>query len=242
VKIINTPQRSQEWFEARNACLVTASDAGPWLFGTDKTSQKARKTRIYKYLRNQMLAAIPRDEWERKKSEDDEKRMSFNPSVQRGVEQEDEARNLWSDIHRLFVDTPGMITTDCGLFGASPDGLILSREMEPEDNDAVLIKCAAAGLEIKCPDPETLIAWHDAGEMPSQHVDQCHFSLAVSGLRRWHFTGYFRGMPPFLWTVERDSYTEKMVAGMDALRVELEQTRERFTANWKAALERSRHE
>jgi hypothetical protein len=135
-----------------------------------------------------------------------------------------------------------MLTTDCGLFGASPDGFILSREMEPEDNDAVLTKCAAAGLEIKCPDPETLIAWHDANEMPAQHVDQCHFSLAVSGLYRWHFMGYFRGMPPFLWTVERDSYTEKMVAGMDALRVELEQTRQRFTANWKAALERSKHE
>jgi hypothetical protein len=155
--------------------------------------------------------------------------MSFNPSVQRGVEQEDEARNLWSDIHRLSVDTPGMITTDCGLFGASPDGLV-----------GYMSKLV--GLEIKCPDPETLIAWHDAGEMPAQHVDQCHFSLAVSGLYRWHFMGYFRGMPPFLWTVERDSYTEKMVAGMDALRAELEQTRERFTANWKAALERSKHE
>ena len=236
MKIIDTPQRSPEWFDARNACIVTASDAGPWLFGTDKVSQKARKIRIYKYLRNQMLATIPRDEWERKKSEDDEKRMSFNPSVQRGVEQEDEARNLWSDIHRLTVDTPGMITTECGLFGASPDGIIMDRVEDPNRTGM------HEGLEIKCPDPETLIAWHHANEMPTQHLDQCYFSLAVSGLDRWHFLGYFRGMPPFLSIVERDSYTERMEAGMASLRVELEQTREAFIANWKSAMERSQHE
>ena len=225
MKIIDIPQRSPEWFDARNACLVTASDAGPWLFGTDKVSQKARKARIYKYLRNQMIATIPRDEWERKKAEDDEKRMSFNPSVQRGVEQEDEARNLWSDIHGIAVDTPGMLTTDCGLFGASPDGITKT-----------------GGLEIKCPDPETLIAWHHVNEMPSQHFDQCMFSLAVTGLDTWHFMGYFRGMPPFLCVVERDSYTERIEAGMAALRAELEQTREAFLANWKNAMERSQHE
>lgn len=110
------------------------------------------------------------------------------------------------------VEQVGFCTTDDGRFGASPDGLIFEGETP------------IGGLELKCPESKTQIA-RALGEkvVPSEHKNQIHGGMIVTGLPWWDYLSYHESKPEssILVRIYPDNFT-------DALRIALEQFWERF--------------
>lgn len=184
--LIDCDQRSPEWFEARRGYL-TASNSGAWLTKSDKTSAKARATAAAQVLAE--LAGFP------------DPPIFENADIKRGIEQEPEALQYFQKLTGLTVDPIGFAKSQHGLFGCSPDGLILSD---------------SSGVEVKCPRASKLMEWLQAGTLPDNYHDQVHHSMAVTGAKEWHFIGYHRGLPAHHVLVKRDDYTEAMLEGLKA--------------------------
>jgi len=91
------------------------------------------------------------------------------------------------------VQRVGLITTDDGRVGCSPDGLL--------DDDS--------GIELKCARPDTHTKYLLAGVVPKEYRPQVHGAMFVTGRPRWVFMSYCRRMPPLIITVQRD---EKIIA------------------------------
>lgn len=191
--LIDCDQRTPEWFEARRGRL-TASNFGAWLTKSDKTSAKARSTAVAQVLAESTELPDPP--------------IHENPDIKRGIEQESEALQYFQKLTGLTVDPIGFAASKHGLFGCSPDGLILSE---------------SSGVEVKCPRASKLIEWHQAGILPDAYRDQVHGSMAVTGAKSWHFIGYHRGetktgktiiLPAFHILTHRDEYTEAIFEGL----------------------------
>lgn len=215
------PQRSAEWYAARAGCLLTASDAGAFLLGTDKRSRDARRRRILQHLCREcytggdaMLLEI---------AEKERKALDWNLPVQRGNTFEGAALEVLASIIGQPIEEVGLITTDDGLFGASTDGLIGE----------------TAIAETKVPLPETHLGYlldHRAtGAMVPDYLHQVHFGLAISGRETCHFyshpvpyldaAGVERQHPILHIVVRRDAFTESLVRGMEDFRREYLQVR-----------------
>jgi len=182
--LIDCDQRTDEWFTARRGRL-TASNFGVWLTKSDKTSQKARRTAAAQVLAD--LAGFP------------DPPVFENADIKRGIEWEPQAIQEFSRLTGLLVDPIGFAQSKHGLFGASPDGLILE---------------TGEGLEIKCPRASKLIEYHQAGELPDTYRDQVHGTMAVLGCKAYHFFAYHVGLPSFHIRVERSTYTDEMLEGL----------------------------
>ncbi|MDD5350023.1 MAG: YqaJ viral recombinase family protein [Chthoniobacteraceae bacterium] len=87
------------------------------------------------------------------------------------------------------VDQVGFITTDGGLVGCSPDGLL------PDECSGLEIKCLQATHHVRC-----LLD----GELPKDFAAQVHGSMWVTGLPQWKLFLYRRHFPPLLLTIQRD--------------------------------------
>lgn len=182
--LIDVDQRTPEWFTARRGRL-TASNFGAWLTKQDKTSQKARRTAAAQVLAD--LAGFP------------DPPVFVSADIQRGIDLEPQAIQEFSRLTGLAVDPIGFAQSKHGLFGASPDGLILS---------------TGEGLEIKCPRASKLIEYHQSGELPDSYRDQVHGTMAVLGCKAYHFFAYHEGLPSFHIRVERSTYTDEMLEGL----------------------------
>lgn len=182
--LIDVDQRTPEWFDARRGRL-TASNMGAWLVKNDKTSQKARRTAAAMILAER--AGFP------------DPPVKENDDIRRGIEWEPQAIQEFSRLTGLLVDPIGFAQSKHGLFGASPDGLILS---------------TGEGIEVKCPRASKLIQYHQAGELPDEYRDQVHGTMAVLGCKAYHFFAYHEGLPSFHVRVERDTYTNEMLEGL----------------------------
>ncbi len=86
------------------------------------------------------------------------------------------------------VQRVGLITTDCGRVGCSPDGLIGE----------------TAGVEAKCPKSETHLKYLLGGKLPADYVCQVHGALFVTGRQSWRFVSYARRFPMFVLNIERN--------------------------------------
>lgn len=128
-----------------------------------------------------------------------------NPATERGKETEGEAREAFRAVCSLSIEQVGFVLSDDGVCGCSPDSLILGTEGQH-----------VAGLEIKCPAPKVHVGYVLDDVLPSEYKQQVHGSMAVTGLKVWHFWSYFPGMKPFHKVVEWDEYTDKMAAGIKA--------------------------
>jgi YqaJ-like viral recombinase domain len=208
------PQNSPEWLEIRSKCLVTASDAGPYLFKKDKTSANARQKRILNFLCSDCYRYG--DAFLLSIKDKEQRNMAFNLAIQRGNHYEQEALGSLSSIIGQEINPVGIITTDDGLFGASPDGLI--------GNDA--------GCEVKVPLPETHLSYilehMETGEMINEYLYQVHFNLAISGRDVWHFYSHsvrrndeapdWVEHPPLHIQAHRNNITESILEGMEIMR------------------------
>lgn len=159
-------------------------------------------------------------EWADEVAASQERAMSYNIAVRRGNMLEPEARFFYEQKTGFKVDQPGYIQHDAGGFGCSPDGLIAG------DGDWVW------GLEIKCPMPETHMAYLLTGTLPSEYKYQVHGSMAVTGLDRWDFLSYCPGEAPLLLTVMRDEFTDRLERGLIELVAEKKKIEAKLAQIW----------
>lgn len=221
MNLYDVRQGSDDWHDIREAALVTASDAGEWIYENDKRSIAARQKRIAQYLQREAYSGGDPDLLAIR----DKKRRALDRdlAVQRGIKFEDEAMAEFEKLTGLETERVGVATTDDDLFVASPDRLIVG---------------ADEGVEGKVPLPEThlgyLIDNHRIGGMIDEYLHQVHFSLAVTGFDLWHFVSY---APPYRKAgklvrepilhirVQPGHITDKIRRGMAVMRAELARQR-----------------
>ena len=210
-------QGGEEWLALRRQ-FFTGSALGEWLLDGDrtKTSRKAWQNAIWNKLGEL--------------SQDDEPNFP-NWAMKRGTELEPTAREAY-EIHTGFrVTEIGFISHDSDGFGVSPDGLIYF-----DCGDAGAPDWVNHGLELKCPVARTMLKWLDAGALPDEHKLQVHASMAASGLRHWDFFAWHPELVPLHIIVERDDFTEKVLAGLLKLSDDYSQAKAKL-AGWIATSE-----
>jgi len=116
--------------------------------------------------------------------------------VEQGQILETEARPWLSLEYGIEIQSVGLITTDDGKVGCSPDGL-WGENM---------------GVEIKCPSPDTHVKYLLGTELPKDYAAQVHGGMFVTGFKQWRFLSYRRHFPPLLLTVQRDEKIQAVLA------------------------------
>ena len=191
--IVNTaPQGSPEWLLAR-AGLATAS-----MFKTARERLKngdlsaASKNYAFR-VAVERISGYPMDEG------------NFQTwAMKRGQELEPEARDAVSLHLAADIQECGFVTTDCGRFGASADGLI-------GDDQGVEIKCLVSPERVR----DALL-----NNDISDFMDQIQGGMWITGRSVWHlavYTPILAGVSRSLtvWTVPRDDqYIAKLEADL----------------------------
>ena len=173
MKILNHVQGSQEWLSAR-ASVPTASEFHNLFSDTGevRTGEMPRSYLGLKLAERWMGGPV----------------MSFaGGSAEQGTLLEPEAIGFFEVTLDITIQRVGLVLTDDGTYGASPDGL----------SDGV-------GWEVKSPQPHTFCTWLMDGTVPKKHLMQIHGGMLVTGLKEWRFAAYRRGFPSFVLTVKRD--------------------------------------
>jgi hypothetical protein len=140
--------------------------------------------------------------------------------MDRGIRMEPSAKLAYTkQTGREITDVGFIMPDNCSLYGGSPDGLIGTEGL----------------IEIKCPKPEAVIAYHAAGVLPVVYKPQCQGLLLISG-RPWiDFFAWHESLTPFLIRVKADEkYQQKIAEGLLLLLEEIEKI--------KACVKRENHE
>jgi hypothetical protein len=180
MKTLNVAQRSVEWMQAR-AGIPTASEFDQLVTPEFKIrTGEMRKSYLAKKLAEAWLGGpLPQ----------------FNSfDMDQGNILEEEAIPWYELEFGTTIERVGLLTTDDGRIGCSPDGLLKD-----------------GGIEIKCPLVQTHIGYLLAGELPKQYAAQVHGSMFVSGLPRWTFISYHRKLPALHLIIERDSAIDSAI-------------------------------
>ena len=118
-----------------------------------------------------------------------------NAAMERGNELEPAAKALYEFINGVEVVQVGLCLHDTLDCGASPDGLI----------------GVDGGIEIKCPLPNTHIAYLREGVVPGKYIPQIQGCLWITGREWWDFMSYHPAMEDLIVRVERDNeYIKKL--------------------------------
>jgi len=191
-------QRSPEWYELRRG-MPTASRFDSILTPAKGEPSKAQDTLIAELIEEAMLPA------------QDGVITYLSPEMEQGIILEAEARCRYELDHGT-VTSVGFLTSQCGRYGCSPDGLVGTD----------------GGLELKCPALRTHIAWMLKGGLPNEHKVQVHGSMVVSRRRWWDFFSYSRYADPLHVHVEWDSFTDRLETELNNFAERLNQARVRF--------------
>jgi len=175
---LSLEQRSEEWHKLRVG-KMTASEASTLITPTGKPSSQYKKS-------------IARNIAEKMGWQDPE---SFHPTywVQRGIDMEQECLN-WFAVEVGETEPCGFIESDDHVFGLSPDAIMW-------DGDQLI------PIEAKVPAPTTMIQWILDGGVPTEHLPQVHFALAITGAPYAYFIAYCPLTQPIIIKVLPDEYT-----------------------------------
>lgn len=203
LKIIDVEQGTPEWLAARLG-IPTASEFSTVLAKGRGGGTSATRTTYLRKLAGERITGQPM--W-----------SYSNEHMERGKEQEGEARDLYAMLTDSAPVQIGFMRR--GDVGCSPDSLV-------GDDGLLEIKTRLAHLQI-----EVL----ETGEVPSEHVAQLQGQLWVSG-RRWvDFVSYCPGLPPFVKRVERDeAYIATLAIGVEDFLADLAALVERIS-NYRSA-------
>lgn len=108
---------------------------------------------------------------------------------------EEEAIPAYALLKSTTVRRVGLITTDDGRVGCSPDGLIGEN----------------SGIEVKCPAPHTHVGYLLANTLPKDYAAQVHGSMYVTGYDNWQFMSFARKFPELILTVKRDKEIQESI-------------------------------
>lgn len=109
---------------------------------------------------------------------------------------EEECLPFYELEHGVTLQRTGLITSDDGFAGCSPDALI--------GDDC--------GLEAKCPAAHTHVGYLLKNELPRDYAPQVHGSMFVTGRPQWVFFSYRRHFPALRIVVERDEEIQETIA------------------------------
>lgn len=125
-----------------------------------------------------------------------------------GTEHEPNAKHAYTLATGREIQDVGFVLPDnTDAYGCSPDGLV--------GDDGL--------IEIKCPKPETLIAYHAAGELPVAYRPQVQGELLITGRSWCDFYAWHPELSPFLIRVEPDEkYQTKMAQALLQLLEEIQ--------------------
>jgi hypothetical protein len=168
VKIIDFPQGSREWAQAR-AARVTASNVGKVLSRSkDRKSEGSVRADYKARIIAELLTGQPQ---ENDFTSDD---------MEGGIEMEPFARAAYEVHTGDLVDQVGFVVHPrLARSGASPDGLV----------------SAAGMVQIKCPKPKTHLMYRLAGVVPSKYEPQLAWEIATCE-REWSdFVSYCPAFP-----------------------------------------------
>ena len=169
-------QGSDEWFACR--CGVPSASNFDKIITTKGEPSKQAEKYLYQ-LAGERIIGRKEDGY-------------TNAAMQRGVELEAEARELYELITDCEVEQAGLCYQDeRRLFSCSPDGLMLARRK---------------GLEIKCPTLAVHVGYLLGKKLPTDYFQQVHGSLFIcrDEIDAWDFMSYYPGMPPLIVTVYPD--------------------------------------
>lgn len=122
--------------------------------------------------------------------------VEFNTfDMEQGSILENEAKPWYALEYGQEIQSVGLITTDDGRIGCSPDGLI------GEDS----------GIEIKCPQVHTHVRYLMGCGLPKEYAAQVHGSMFVTGRSEWKFVSYRRRFPALVVTVKRDERIQAII-------------------------------
>lgn len=193
MKILDMQQGSPEWHYARLG-IPTASQADRIL--TPSKLKPATAAQLYRFeLLAEWVLGSPL-EW------------GHTGFTERGKDLEAEARTAYELEIGADVERVGLVLTDDGMFGGSPDGLIGSE----------------GGLEIKCPAIHTHVGYLLEPEaLAAEYRGQVQALLWLTGRSWWDLWSYNPELPPVRVRVEPDAdwqaaWEKVLPAFLDTLR------------------------
>jgi hypothetical protein len=174
MKIHTDPQGSIRWLQSRNG-IPTASEfdalvTPEWKIRTGESP----KTYLAKKVA-EAWSGMPLPGWNTLD-------MEFGKIL------EDEALPFYTLETGIEVGRVGLITTDDGTVGCSPDGML------PD----------GTGIEVKCPEAHTHVKYLLAGILPKDYAAQVMGAMFVTGAPHWTFMSYCRRFPALIVKVLRD--------------------------------------
>jgi hypothetical protein len=191
IEVFNMPQGSDEWCEARRG-IVTASEFATVMREGRKKGEPSVTRREYMLkLIGERLTGDPMYRYK-------------NEHMERGHEQEPDARNMYAFQADVEPQPVGFIRN--GSVGCSPDSLI-------GDNGMLEIKSKLAHLHL-----DVLLG--DA--VPSEHMAQIQGQLWVAEREFCDFVSYCPKLPLFVKRVHRDEeFIERLRKAVDLFEREL---------------------
>lgn len=132
-----------------------------------------------------------------------------NDAMKRGTEVEEEARKFYQIVSDNVVSTVGLCLSDCGGYGASPDGLVGEKGQ----------------IEIKCPQMSTHIGYLIDNKLPTDYFQQTQGQLLVTSREWCDFISYYPGIKPLIIRVYPDQeFIKKLSQELSLFCKELEET------------------
>jgi len=199
-------QGSQEWHEAR--CGSIGATAINDIMSTGKGSAESAGRKNYRAAKVcEILTKFTAENY-------------VNAAMQRGIDLEPAARDVYSFVRGVDVEQVGLIKHPVLTYShASPDGLVGDDGM----------------IEIKVPSPANHIDYLLGRVVPSIYVKQLQWQMACSG-RLWNdFVSYGPELPEemqiFIVRMERD---DAMIAEMEKAVIEFQVSIEKMIAELKA--------
>ena len=170
--IVDVVQGTPEWFTAR--CGIPTASNFDKIITVDGKPSKQRQKYLYQLAGERVAGAKA---W-----------TYVNEAMQRGVELEAEARQLFEMVTGEEVTQVGMCMPSEKSWACSPDGLI--------GKDS--------GLEIKCPLIHTHVEYLLESSLPSDYFQQVQGNMMITGRASWNFMSYYPGLRPLILVVKRD--------------------------------------
>ena len=185
-------QYSDEWWEARRG-LPTGSQFSRIVKMNGEPSAQ-RKAYLYECAATRITGIY--------------KETFTSAAMQEGTDREALSRAIYAMETESIVDEVGFCISDCGRYGASPDGLV--------GNDGC--------LELKNPAAHTHVEYLMKGKLPSTYYQQVHGHLLVTGRLWCDFCSYSPGLPIFIVRVYRDDlFNDKLHSALVAFCDELDE-------------------
>lgn len=193
IQIIDCEQGEPAWFAAR-AGIPTASKFATVMAVGKQGGKSVTRVEYLNKLAGELLTGEPMSNYR-------------NDDMERGHEQEDEARNLYAFMHEVEPQRVGFVRN--GQKGCSPDSLI-------GENGGLEIKSALAHIQV-----ERLLR----GTLPPEHKAQVQGSLWICEREWWDFCSYSPKLPLLrVRTFREEDYIKKLANEVELFNIELQQT------------------